>query len=43
MLNHPHIVSIFDAAFDQGQYYIAMELVEGKTLRQLVSRIVYAG
>jgi serine/threonine protein kinase len=35
-LNHPHIVSIFDADFDQGYHYIAMEFVEGKTLRQLV-------
>jgi eukaryotic-like serine/threonine-protein kinase len=36
-LNHPNIVSIFDAAFDQGYYYIAMEFVEGKTLRQLIT------
>ena len=35
MLNHPHIVSIFDADFNQGYHYIAMEYVEGKTLRQL--------
>jgi eukaryotic-like serine/threonine-protein kinase len=34
-LNHPHIVSIFDADFNQGYHYIAMEYVEGKTLRQL--------
>jgi serine/threonine protein kinase/Tol biopolymer transport system component len=34
-LNHPHIVSIFDADFAQGFHYIAMEFVEGKTLRQL--------
>jgi len=27
----PNIVSIFDAAFDHGHYYIAMEFVEGKT------------
>ncbi|MGA2597615.1 MAG: protein kinase [Bryobacteraceae bacterium] len=37
LLSHPHIVSIFDADFDQGHYYIAMELVEGKTLRQLIA------
>ena len=37
LLSHPHIVSIFDADFDQGHYYIAMELVEGKTLRQLIT------
>jgi serine/threonine protein kinase/Tol biopolymer transport system component len=35
-LNHPHIVSIFDADFAEGYHYIAMEFVEGKTLRQLV-------
>jgi len=34
-LNHPNIVSIFDADFAQGYHYIAMEFVEGKTLRQL--------
>lgn len=33
-LNHPNIVSIFDAGFDQGWHYIAMEFVEGKTLRE---------
>ncbi len=36
-LNHPHIVSIFDAGFDQGCYYIAMEFVEGRTLRALMA------
>ncbi len=35
-LNHPNIVSIFDADFAQGYHYIAMEFVEGKTLRQLI-------
>lgn len=34
-LNHPNIVSIFDAGFDQGWHYISMEFVEGKTLREL--------
>jgi hypothetical protein len=33
-LNHPNIVSVFDAGFDQGWHYIAMEFVEGVTLRQ---------
>lgn len=37
LLNHPNIVSIFDAGFDQGCYYIAMEFVEGKTLRTLIA------
>ncbi|MGA8025716.1 MAG: protein kinase [Bryobacteraceae bacterium] len=36
-LNHPHIVSIFDAGCDQGCYYIAMEFVEGRTLRALMA------
>jgi serine/threonine protein kinase/Tol biopolymer transport system component len=35
-LNHPHIVSILDANFAQGYHYIAMEFVDGKTLRQLI-------
>jgi eukaryotic-like serine/threonine-protein kinase len=35
-LNHPHIVSIFDADFAQGYHFIAMEFVEGKTLRQVI-------
>ena len=37
ILNHPNIVSIFDADFDQGFYYIAMEFVEGRTLRRIIS------
>jgi serine/threonine protein kinase/Tol biopolymer transport system component len=36
-LNHPNIVSIFDADFDRGHYYIATEYVEGRTLRQLAA------
>jgi len=36
LLNHPNIVSIYDAEFEQGRCYIATELVEGKTLRQLI-------
>ena len=31
-LNHPHIVSIFDAVVDAGQNYIVMELVQGNSL-----------
>ena len=36
-LNHPHIVSIFDADFAQGYHFIAMEFVEGRTLRQVIA------
>ena len=37
LLNHPNIVSIYDAELDRGRYYIATEFVEGKTLRQMVA------
>src|SRR3989454_10966607 len=33
-LNHPHIVTIYDIDQIEGVYYIASELLEGKTLRQ---------
>ncbi len=32
-LNHPNIVSVFDAAFDGGTPYIVSELIDGHTLR----------
>jgi len=38
LLNHPNIVSIYDAELEQGRCYIATEFVEGQTLRQLVGR-----
>ena len=34
-LNHPNIVSIFDIGTENGVAYIAMELVEGQSLREL--------
>ena len=36
-LNHPNIVTIHDIADHEGTTYIAMELVEGRTLRELVA------
>jgi len=36
-LNHPNIVSIFDAGFEGAFSYIAMEYVEGRTLRQVIA------
>ncbi len=35
-LNHPNIVTIFDAAEADGIFYIAMEYIEGTTLSQLL-------
>src|SRR5204863_3376585 len=32
-LNHPNIVSIYDIGSENGTFYIAMELVDGTTLR----------
>jgi len=36
-LNHPNILTIHDISESDGTIYIAMELVEGKTLRELVA------
>ena len=36
-LNHPNIVTIYDIAEHEGTTYIAMELVEGRTLRELLA------
>ena len=35
-LNHPNIVTIYELGHDGSTHYIAMELVEGKTLRELL-------
>jgi tetratricopeptide (TPR) repeat protein len=37
-LNHPYIVSIFDAGEYSGNYFIVMEFVEGENLKELISR-----
>jgi serine/threonine protein kinase len=37
-LNHPNIISIFDVGQWQGLDFIAMEFVEGRTLRELVTQ-----
>ncbi len=36
-LNHPNILTIYDIGEADGTIYIAMELVEGKTMRELVA------
>src|SRR3979409_1136717 len=35
-LNHPNIVAIYDWGQDSGTYFIVMEYVEGRSLRDLV-------
>ena len=35
-LNHPNIVTIYDIGTSDSTVYIAMELVEGKTLREIL-------
>jgi serine/threonine-protein kinase len=37
-LQHPNIVSVFDRGEFEGTYYIAMQYVEGPTLKQLIDR-----
>ncbi len=37
-LSHPNIVSIYDVGEDQGLHFIVMELVEGETLRDKLTR-----
>ncbi|RJQ43928.1 MAG: Stk1 family PASTA domain-containing Ser/Thr kinase [Gaiellales bacterium] len=36
-LNHPHIVSIYDRGEADGSYYIAMEYLQGKSLKELIA------
>lgn len=35
-LTHPNIVSIYDVGNEESIYYIVMELVQGKTLKQII-------
>ena len=37
-LAHPNIVEMYDVGEDDGTYYIIMEYVEGKTLKQLLKK-----
>src|ERR1700693_1397501 len=37
-ISHPHIVQIYFVGEDAGQYYIVMELVSGRTLREIIEK-----
>ena len=36
-LQHPHVVGVYDRGEHEGTYYIAMELLEGRTLKDIVT------
>ncbi len=36
-LNHPHICTVYDVGEDRGRYFIAMELIEGRTLGNAIA------
>ncbi len=38
VITHPHIVSVYDVGEDNGQNYIVMELMQGRTLRDIIEK-----
>lgn len=37
-LSHPNIVNMYDVGEDNGNFYIVMEYIDGKTLKQLIKK-----
>ncbi len=37
-LSHPNIVEVYDVGVEDGNHYIVMEYIEGKTLKQLIQK-----
>ena len=37
-LSHPNIVEVYDVGEEDGNYYIVMEYIEGKTLKQILQK-----
>ena len=42
-LSHGNVVSIYDFGLHQGQFFIVMEFVEGRNLREIMNRLEGAG
>lgn len=38
-LNHSNVVSIYDFGIEKGQFYLVMEFVEGRNLRQILNEL----
>ena len=37
-LSHPNIVEVYDVGEEEGQHYIVMEYIDGRTLKQLIQK-----
>lgn len=37
-LNHPNIITVFDTGMQDGDYYIAMEYIDGKTIKRILKK-----
>lgn len=38
ILNHPNIVTVYDAGHENDDYYIAMEFIDGRTLKSILKK-----